>query len=125
MEIKMTRYLLLLAMLFVLASCKTMRPISNLEIGPTASRYLEISSLHSGIASSNLLRVGLSGFNTSLQNREVRYRFAWLDNSHFEIPGLSSRWQYTTLQAKESFSFEMIAPTPSASHYKVYLFDVK
>jgi len=120
----MIRYFLLAA-LFVLAGCATVRPIDNLELGPAASRYLEISPIRSGIASSNLLRVGLSGFNTSITTKQVRYRFAWLDGSGFELPGLSARWQYASLQAKESFSLEMIAPTPKASDYKIYLFDAK
>lgn len=96
---------------------------SNVELGPHARQYIQITDERSGFSTSNLLRAGANGINTSSQQQQLRFRFIWLDNSGFEIAGLPSRWQYTTLPPKESFSLEMIASSPSATDYRIRIYD--
>ena len=96
---------------------------SNVELGPHASRYIQITNERAGFSTSNLLRAGANGINTSSLQQQLRFRFIWLDSAGFEISGLPSRWQYTTLPPNESFSLEMIASSPSATDYRIRIYD--
>ncbi|MBY4675523.1 YcfL family protein [Marinobacterium arenosum] len=118
---------LLLGATALLAGCQqqNVQPLqpAKLEIGPAAQRYLQIDGVREGVASGNLLRVGINGYNRSQHMEQLRYRFVWLDSSGFELPGGSARWQRTSLRPREPFAVEMIAANPDASDYRVYLFD--
>ncbi|WP_421863195.1 YcfL family protein [Motiliproteus sp.] len=98
-------------------------PLSKVELGPSSSNFIQVTSERAGIASSNLLRAGMSGINTSQASKELRYRFVWFDRDGFEINDLSSRWQYRTLPPKERFSLEMIATNPKSADYLIRIYD--
>lgn len=96
-------------------------PPSKVQLGPKTSVYVQITAEQNTFASSNLLRAGVKGVNNSSANKEIIYRFVWLDAHGFEIKGLPSRWKRTILLRKTPFSLDMIASSPKATDYIVHI----
>lgn len=124
---KYQKIILLLPWAAALLGCQTsvVKPEDTLrvELGPHTSQYLQIRAVTEGHASSNLLRAGVNGFNTSSQAQQIRYRFIWIDSTGFEIASLPSRWQYTTLPPMEAFELNLVSSSPAAVDYRIRIYD--
>lgn len=96
----------------------------QLTLGPKARSYLQIDAVPEGIAAGNLLRAGVRLYNRSPSEQTLRYRFSWLDQHGFELPGLAARWEQRVLRPGEPVSLDRVAPGPAATRYHIYLFDI-
>lgn len=117
--------LLALLVLVVISGCQTRpheSPHEQLVIGPGASQYLVIESTQEAVAD-NLLRAGVRLYSRSSLDQDVRYRFEWLDQNGFELPGLAGRWEHLTLKPGLSYSLDRIASSPRATTYRIHIFD--
>ena len=93
----------------------------RLIIGPKAKSYLTVPSVIEGSASS-LLRSGVSMVAKSSET--IRFLFAWLDESGFDLKGLSSRWELLPVRRGELVSIDRVSPSPKAKDFRIYLFDI-
>jgi uncharacterized protein YcfL len=110
----------------LLAGCQG-NPVSqsggHLLIASDLSSSLLIEEVLTGMASGNLLSVSVNGFNDSSSTKFIRYRLSWRDASGIEIQGLPSNWHSVDLLPKEPFSLQMVASSPEATDYRVYIYN--
>jgi len=68
----------------------------------------------------DLIELILDIGNRSSSKLSLQYRVKWLDNDGFEVGEGMSGWQPLFIDARDSKKVKEIAPTPTASSYKLY-----
>jgi len=69
---------------------------------------------------SGLLNIQAEFDNSSVENQPLFYRFKWLDASGFSVWG-EEPWKPKTLYGKQKAFINAIAPTPSATDFRIEL----
>lgn len=68
----------------------------------------------------NMLQIVFDVTNNSEKKLNVQYRVKWFNNEGFEVGESISIWQPIFIDARDSKKLKEIAPTPTASSYKLY-----
>ncbi len=126
--IKTQQYLVLIVavlLLLLLNGCATVIQTTDyqqLYMGSGVRSYIQVGGLHQERTGGDLLRVAFDG--VSLYEREVKYRFVWLDVNGFELPGLTARWHRYKVYSQQPFQLQAIATDPKVVNYRLLIYDL-
>ena len=84
-----------------------------------------VVSVNETIVSGNLRKVQVTLENLRDNNREIRYRFEWVDQDGMAVGGVSELWLPLVLAGRETRSVSPVATSPRAADFTLKIVEGK
>jgi uncharacterized protein YcfL len=84
-----------------------------------------VVSVNETIVSGNLRKVQVTLENLRDNNREIRYRFEWVDQDGMAVGGVSELWLQLVLAGRETRSVSTVATSPRAADFTLKIVEGK
>jgi len=84
-------------------------------------KYVEVQEVKERIRDDGLMEIQINAQNETDEYKLFKYRVDWQDKDGFLIPSLSSKWADFPAHKNSNFKINVIAPSPKATAYQVYL----
>jgi uncharacterized protein YcfL len=84
-----------------------------------------VVSVNETIVSGNLRKVQVTLENLRDNNREIRYRFEWVDQDGMAVGGVSELWLPLVLAGRETRSVSTVATSPRAADFTLKIVEGK
>ena len=85
------------------------------------AKYVDIKEVKERVRDDGLLEIQINAVNDTDEYKLFKYRVDWQDKDGFLIPSLSSKWADFPAHKNSNFKINVIAPSPKATAYQVYL----
>ena len=85
------------------------------------AKYVDVQEVKERIRDDGLLEIQINAQNNTDEYKLFKYRVDWQDKDGFLIPSLSSKWADFPAHKNSNFKINVIAPSPKATAYQVYL----
>jgi len=85
------------------------------------AEYVEVKDVKERVRDDGLLEIQINAQNDTDEYKLFKYRVDWQDKDGFLIPSLSSKWADFPAHKNSNFKINVIAPSPKATAYQVYL----
>jgi len=121
----------IVGVLALATGCRTVNPIDPAapQVADTSrvlteaplARKVQVVQILQTRTDGGLLQVQVELLNKSNRGKEINYRFEWVDQGGFAIDTLLSRWSRLSLSVGKPVMVRGLAPTPSASDFRLKL----
>ncbi len=91
----------------------------------TLGELIGVVSVNETIVSGNLRKVQVTLENLRDNNREIRYRFEWVDQDGMAVGGVSELWLPLVLAGRETRSVSTVATSPRAVDFTLKIVEGK
>ncbi len=84
-------------------------------------KYVDVQEVKERVRDDGLLEIQINAQNDTDEYKLFKYRVDWQDKDGFLIPSLSSKWADFPAHKNSNFKINVVAPSPKATAYQVYL----
>ncbi len=91
----------------------------------TLGERIGVVSVNETVVSGNLRKVQVTLENLRDNNREIRYRFEWIDQDGMAVGGGAELWQPLVLAGRETRSVSAVATSPRAVDFTLKIVEGK